>query len=180
MNWLNVSFQRLAIAVTLATLITTMYHLIRSFFFKENQIQLWNIENKVLLYCSTNPCLNKLSPPCAGRADVSCAWSTSCKTQTCSFKFKLQEQMEILLRLFSYSKNNGFNYFTSCDNVGKERQAVCAPVCWTKKWSVPPLIVQESMDLSFSDYCMGGGVEPMVNQRFVDGMSNEIFEMKMI
>ena len=37
------------------------------------------------------------------------------------------------------------------------------------------------MDLSFSDYCiMGGGVEPMVNQRFVDGMSNEMFEVKMI
>ena len=134
-----------------------------------------------MFYCSKNPCVDKLSPPCAGRADVSYAWSTSYKTQTCSFKFKLQKQKEILLRLFSYSKNNGFNYYTSCDNAGKERLAVCAPVCWTKKLSVLPLIVQESMDLSFSDYCIkGGGVEPMVNQRFVDGMSNEMFEVNMI
>ena len=39
------------------------------------------------------------------------------------------------------------------------------------------------MDLSLSDYrilIQGGGVEPMVNQRFVEGMSNEMFEVKLI
>ena len=37
------------------------------------------------------------------------------------------------------------------------------------------------MDLSFSDYSIQeGGVEPMVNQRFVEGMSNDMFEVKLI
>ena len=37
------------------------------------------------------------------------------------------------------------------------------------------------MDLSLSDYCIqGGGVDPMVNQRFVVGMSNEMFEVRLI